>query len=194
MKRIAILCMMIACALSASGQVSGGLILRSHLSNYSQKTDAPTATENSTSAFSLDIGPIVRFMVSSKAEVAPYIGFSLYNTSTKNPAGQTTSSNNSGMFMGCGFYFFLAENSVFKFSLGPRVNGSFWFTRTQVTADVDLPLNFDFLVGGPWSIRASASVIDFMYMYSKNGGTHENDFNYSMLSNIMPELSFFVTF
>jgi hypothetical protein len=186
--------MMIACALSASGQVSGGLILRSHLSNYSQKTDAPTANENSQSAFSLDIGPIVRFMVSSKAEVAPYIGFSLYTTSTKNSAGQTTSSNNSGMFMGCGFYFFLAENSVFKFSLGPRVNGSFWFTRTQATADVDLPLNFDFLVGGPWSIRASASVIDFMYTYSKNGGTHENDFNYSMLSNFMPELSFFVTF
>lgn len=182
----------IACAFAAKSEVSVGLMLRSNLSSYSEKgTDS---IERSGSSFGLDIGPVVRIKVSSRTEVAPYLGLSVNNSSTKVGNGNTSSTDNFGMFFGCGVYFFLAENSLFKFSLGPRLHGSFWFTQTDANFGVDLPLNFDIPVAGSWSIRASASVIDLWYSYSDNGGTRRGSFNYNMMSFFMPELSFFVTF
>jgi hypothetical protein len=189
-----VVCILLCSCLAASGQVSVGLTLRSSLNSHSGKTDPPNSVETSGSEFSLDIGPVVRFMVSSKAEVAPYLGFSVDNTSTKVQSGQTSSSENMGMIVGCGLNFFLVENSVFKFSLGPRLHSSFWFTRTETTIGVDMPLNFDVLVAGPWSIRGSASVIDFWYSYSKANAASTNSFQYNMSGLFMPELSFFITF
>jgi hypothetical protein len=186
--------MVIVCACAARSEVSIGLTLRSTLDSYSQKTADPNSIESSGSDFGLDIGPIVRFKVSSKAEVAPFIGLSIDNSSSKVGAGSTTSTDNTGMFFGCGMYFFMAENSLFKFSLGPRLHGGFWFTKTDFDFGVNMPLNFDIMVAGPWSIRASASVIDLWYSYSDNGGTRRGSFNYNMMSFFMPELSFFVTF
>jgi hypothetical protein len=170
------------------------LTLRSSLNSSSQKTDPPNSYETTNSAFMLDLGPVVRFMVSPKVEVAPYIGFSVDNTSTKVQNGQTASMDNTGMFIGCGLNFFLAENSIFKFSLGPRVHSSFWFTRTETNIGVDMPLNFDVLVAGPWSIRGSASVIDFWYSYRNANAEKTNSFQYTMTGLFMPELSFCLTF
>lgn len=181
-------------AFTASSQVSVGLKLSSDLQNVTIKTDAPNATENSNSNFDLSLGPVVRFLLSPKVEISPDIGFMVQNTSQKNPNGDTSSSNNNGLFVGCGFYFFLAANSVFKFSLGPRVYSDLWFSRTDMTFGAQMPLNFDIELSGPWSIRASASVINVWYSYVKAGGAAQSSFDYTIMSLFMPELSFFVTF
>ena len=181
-------------AFTASSQVSVGLSLSSDLHNSTNKTDTPNGTENSSSAFNLSLGPVFRFMVSSKVEVSPDIGFMIENTSQKDQNGRTNSSSNNGMYVGCGFYFFLASNSIFKFSLGPRVYSTLWFSRTDMTFGAEMPLNFDIELSGPWSIRASAAAINVWYSYTKPGGTTQSAFDYTLMSLFMPKLSFFITF
>jgi hypothetical protein len=181
-------------AVAASSQISVGLTLVNHFSTSSNKADTPNATTTSASNFNLSLGPVVRIMVSTSAEVAPYIGFMVDNLSIKDQNGQTTTTSQGGMFFGCGLYFFVLSSSNVKFSLGPRAYCDFWFSHTDVNIGVGLPLNFDFGLGGPWSIRASASVVDIKYAHYRIRNEINNGFSYSLSSIFSPELSFFVTF
>lgn len=193
MKRIVFL-IIFSLAFTASSEVSVGLRLSSNLQNYTHKTDAPTIADSSMSTFNLWVGPVFRFKVSSTAEVTPDIGFMAETFADKQENGVANKSTDNGMFIGCGLYFFLASNSVFKFSLGPRVYGNLWLSRTDMTYGAEVPLNFDLELSGKWSIRASAAVINFWYSYSKPNITSHSEFDYSILSNLVPELSFFITF
>jgi hypothetical protein len=190
----AVFLLIILSAVAVCGQVSVGLMLTNHFNASSNKADTPNATTSSGTQFDLSLGPVVRILVSSSAEVVPYIGFMVDNRSVKDQNGQTTTSGNGGMFFGCGLYFFVLSNSNLKFSLGPRVSSEFWFSHTDVTFGVGMPLNFDFELGGPWSLRASASVIDFLYTHNKTGNNVTNGFSYSLSSIFSPEITFFVTF
>jgi hypothetical protein len=193
MKRIVFL-IVFGIAFTVSSEVSVGLRLSSNLQNYTDQTDAPTVTESSHSTFNLWVGPVLRFKVSPTVEVAPDIGFMAETYADKQVNGITNNSSDNGVYVGCGFYFFLASNSVFKFSLGPRVYGNLWLSRTDMMFGAEVPLNFDFELSGRWSIRASAAVINFWYSYSKPNITSRTEFDYSIISSLMPELSFFITF
>ena len=178
MKRIMVF-IICSIAFAASGEVSVGLRLSSNLQNYINKTEASTITESSRSTFNLWLGPVFRFKVSPMAEFAPDLGFMAETYTDKQENGVTNNSSDNGIYIGCGLYFFLASNSVFKFSLGPRVYSNLWLSRTDMTFGAEVPMNFDVELSGRWSIRASAAAINLWYSYSKPNITSHSEFDYS---------------
>lgn len=181
MKRF-IIFIVLCVALAANCQVSIGL----RLENKYAKSSNPNGN---TSDFSLRLGPVVRIPLSGTMEVTPQAGFIYNSTQSTNTGG--TSNSSSGLFLGCGLYFYAMSTQSVKLSLGPDFEIDALFKNpTQTTFDLGMPLNFDFDFNRTWCVRVSARVFDFTYTSSGDGTSQSG---YSLLSILAPSLTLFYT-
>jgi hypothetical protein len=177
----------LAAAFTANGQVSLGITLQNHFDNHNNDTISSSST------FDMLAGPVVRFLVADKWELDPTLGFHYIRTANKSGPNETTG-NEFGMFLGCGLFFHLLSNDIFRFSLGPDLYGDFWFTHNENTVGVGMPINFDFLFNRAWSLRVSARAVDISYKATKNGNARNGWFNYNLQSVFIPSFTVFYTF
>jgi hypothetical protein len=188
-----------------SAEVAVGVNLSTQLERASQENTAGNNTnEDRSNEFEFQVTPSVIIAPSSRIEIVPNIGFSLYRWKSEHLVSDSvtgeTKNNFIGFGAGCGLFFRLIDKSVFRFSLGPDVQ--FWYHKPEgddryaINPALGLPVNIDLVLSERFFARLSSRLFQAGYTYTKSGkDNHTSRVTFFDINTIFsPSIGFYFSF
>lgn len=185
--------------------VSFGFDANVKVNNTATVTEYANGDEEewNTTRLKFGIYPSLIINPARRLEIVPTVGFEVTRTVQEheqvNGNVDKTEQNPVDVAGGCGFFFRLVDNRVFRLSLGPdfRVGGRWNGSNSDYTrfwTFVSMPLNTDFMITSRFFFRMSPSLVKVTYSHEKSGNTVVNDFDFTGLSVWDVRMGFFWSF
>jgi len=144
--------------------------------------------------------PSIMIMPADRFELVPRAGFYVTHFSQTNrnlnTGAETTSDGSTyGVGAGCGFYFRLVEESVFRLSLGPDAELGFGWDSGRddywsFDTTASMPVNFDFLITGNFFIGMCPRLASVTYTHDEDPGYDHNRIEFNVQSLWQPTFGF----
>jgi hypothetical protein len=181
MKKAVFLFVIFCSAITTFAEISLGIMTYTNYWANSTQAKSFNSGTTITTGTSVILGPALRLVLTNDLELTPELGVNVDNEDW-------------GGIVGCGLYFHFINLEHFSFSLGPKLSSSFYFTKTDASFGIGLPLNFDFNINRTLGLRLSVVSAGWSYRYWEDNTYKHMDNGFILSYLTSPMATMFITF
>ena len=193
-------------SLSSWAEVALGVNFSTSLDREVHKEETQQGEEfQRITTFDFNLYPSLIIVPTGKFEIVPTFGFTIrkekrVDEDEEGNENERYDRTNIGVGGGCGLFFRLIDNNVFRLSLGPDVFVLYFNPEGDENETVDitlgLPVNVDFLLNERLFLRLSSRLVAMRYVFENEGNdAHTNTFTFfDIESMVEARLGFFFRF
>ena len=183
-------------SLGAWAEVALGVNLSTSLDREVHKEETQQGEEfQRTTTFDFNLYPSLIIVPTGRFEIVPTFGFTIrkekrVDEDEEGNEDERYDRTNIGVGGGCGLFFRLLDNDVFRLSLGPDVFVLYFNPEGDENETVDitlgLPVNVDFLLSERLFLRLGSRLVAMRYVFQNEGDdAHTNTFTFFDIESML---------